>query len=51
MVLLAERRIETVWRELEQCAPDTATPGSDFTRSVEGKGCDSRAPPDRPSER
>ena len=44
MVLLAERRIETVWRELEQCASYYSMPLAELTRSVEGPGCDDRAP-------
>lgn len=47
MVLVAERRIRTLWAELEQCAPYESLALQPELRRVSGPGCQGTRPMDR----
>lgn len=44
MVLLTERRLQTMWQELELCAPYGEIPLQESSRTVQGAGCDGPVP-------
>jgi hypothetical protein len=45
MVLVAERRIETLWQEIEACAPDHGMELRESSRAAVGTGCESYGSP------